>query len=229
MKKILISLFLCMFLFSTLAIAGTPSLPYTLNGKVSLESGECLTGFDIKLNAITNPWTSEVIEVLIPVNENCEYNFVLGNSPFSNWGNGMKLNLIFCNEDINEHCKKVLTIGETCPSDGGCPYDFVYKSNDKVIIKDREVIVTETIREEEEDGWWNVWYTILSSLIGLVAIVLGYFKWGPGFKGLINYRLRLASEAKARGDKKEAMKQLDIATRMSKTVLKNYKLGKYDK
>ena len=215
MKKIF-PLLIVLLLFSSLVIAETtPNLPYTLSGDVKLESGECLTGFDIKLNSIVNPWIGEKKEVLIPVNEFCEYNFVLGNEPFTQWGNGMNLNLIFCNKEINPSCEVTLTIGKNCPSSGGCPYDFIYKSSDKVIIQDREVIVTEQIKEEKyicsdgtkvdnpndcpegTDEWWK-YILIALSAVGITA----------GFLALIKYWKKK--------DPKRAVK-------MAKTYLKNKK------
>lgn len=85
------------------------------------------------------------------------------------------------------------------------------------------------IQDCKEPQDFNFLWGIAIGLVGLAAAVLSYFKWGKGFSGLINYRLRLAKEAKAKGNDAEAKKQLDIAIKMTKTALDKEQAGEYKK
>ena len=66
-------------------------------------------------------------------------------------------------------------------------------------------------------------------LIGMIAAIIGIFSWGKGFAGLIKYYLRLAKEAKGRGERELAIKYQQRAEKMAKTVLTNFMAGKYKK
>src|SRR3990167_10992304 len=80
----------------------------------------------------------------------------------------------------------------------------VIKEVEKEII--REVPVDETAKDP-------VSY-ILGAAIAILASILGLFTWGKGFEGILKYW---------------AKKDPDRALKMVKTIVKNYKEGKYKK
>lgn len=130
-SKIVLSLVaLSLLLFSMVSVVAPPIPPYVIAGQMSLEDGSCVSGFDIKAKAFS---FSEFVykEVEIPVNEECEYSLVLGNAPFDNWNEGMKIDLTFCDTSKNPSCLKSITIGQGgCEAGGGCRVDFRYASTD---------------------------------------------------------------------------------------------------
>ncbi len=71
--------------------------------------------------------------------------------------------------------------------------------------------------------------TLKDFLIKLIAVIIGVFAWGAGFKGLILYYLNEAKKADAAGDKELAKKHRARAEKMAKTVITNFLAGKYKK
>jgi len=241
MNKILIVLVL-FCLFAGTALAGlTP--PYAVSGKV-MSGDDPLDGIIIR-------------GIVYKDRGNYEFTTTTNDDGFflttlDSWDTreepypGSQIELVVCKSG-DDKCKVIKEIGVDCPSGGGCQFDFnlgeaytVELPGDKE-VEVKEVIKTKYICEDGtevasaedcpvvSDGWWNVNYTIAVSVLGLIALVLGIFKWGKGFKGLIEYRLKLAKNAKAKGNKAEAKKQLGIAIKMAKTVIKRAKEGKYKK
>ena len=74
----------------------------------------------------------------------------------------------------------------------------------KEVIKEVEVPINETGKD--------VVSYLLGGLLTLIASVIGLFKWGKGYSGLLNYW--------AKKDPERAMK-------MANTIIENYKKGKY--
>ena len=245
MKKIFPLLVVFLFICSFIAMAA-PVPPYTLSGKANLDTGDCIAGFNILIKTI-NYETLEKQEIAVGVNDNCEYSYSLGNAPFKQWMEGMKIDLRFCKAD---KCLKSIVIGEGgCEIGGGCNNDFTLTTGDIVYVEgDKEITAGDVIKkyvcsngdevtdpsycplveeEDKNDGDWNVWYTLILSLLGLAAIVFSFYKWGKGFSGLINYRINLSKKARDRGDMTEAKKQMDIAIKMTQTALDKHKKGLY--
>ena len=165
MKNLMLPIFvLSFFLLSLVNIDAAPIPPYSIAGQLSLDDGSCVTGFNVKAKAFS---FSEFVykEISVPVNENCEYQFALGNAPFDNWNEGMSIELTFCDVSKNSACYKKLVIGQgSCESGGGCRQDFIYKSTDytpagepivkyvekiveKIIIKCQDGTIVEDINE----------------------------------------------------------------------------------
>jgi len=230
MKK-LFPLFVIFLFALSLISANTPDLPYTLHGKASIESGECISGFNIKISALDfgkYPFEEKTIEV--PVNEHCEYNFALGNPPLTKWMNGMEITLTFCKYD--ESCIKTLVIGEGgCESGGGCSLDFVLKPTSIVITDEgekeaKEVIkIIETVEVETEGEISWVW----KSIIGLAIAILALFGWSKGFTALAKYYWNKGEELRKAGHPKLAKPYYNRAIKMLKTALKRAAEGYYKK
>lgn len=250
MKKLLTSLFLFLFLFSVAVSANSPDLPYTIDGKASLTTGECVTGFDINVKAMdysSFPFVEKEFDVT--VNENCEYNFALGNQPLIKWMVGMEITLLFCNKELNPNCEKVLTIGQGgCEKGGGCTLDFTLQSTDMVSTPSGDVPASEVIREIEcwdgsvvnnvadcpeqpEDEPSKDIYDYLYILAGVILTALGL----AGFiKGLVPYwynkGVKLMAEGKRLKDNEMIEKGKACKTRaikMMTTAMKKAAEGKY--
>lgn len=86
-------------------------------------------------------------------------------------------------------------------------------------------ICEETVCPEQQDcdnGW------LYEIMFGIAGLVLGAFGWWSGFKGLVNYRVKLAREAELAGNKAEAQKQYKAAAKMVQTAVEKAKSGEYD-
>ncbi len=139
MKRLLL---ISLIIFSLLAFSfqkvngeggGAPIVPYTIAGKVALQDGRCVSGFDIKIKTFSPSSTSidKILEQQVSIDDNCEYAVVLGNEPYSLWYSGMKIDLTFCDVSKNPLCAKTLTIGQNpCGPGGGCRLDYSYGVDD---------------------------------------------------------------------------------------------------
>ena len=180
--------------------ADVPMPPYAINGRASLVGGDCIGNFNIYLKAFNyNNMAYE--EIIVPVNNNCEYSFSLGNSPFNIWMSNMKIDLRFCQNDNN--CLKTIYIGkDECPSGGGCVVDFelsptsivstpegpeeaqeqVIKEVKKYICSDGTEVDDSSQCPEDTDEWFYV------TLAALSAVFIGAgLRWGKGFIALLKY------------------------------------------
>ena len=129
-KSILIStlvIFSLLMLLSVSVNAG-PTPPYSISGDARLEDGTCVSGFNIKAKAFS-PTTGGLLETDVPVNENCEYSFVLGGEGTYNvWYTNMRITLTFCDVSRDASCAKTIIIGQGgCESGGGCIVNYNYK------------------------------------------------------------------------------------------------------
>lgn len=134
MKKILLSIIIVSLLLMLLiGVIAPPIPPYVIAGKVSLQDGSCVKDFNIKARTFSFS-EFQYKEIEIPVDENCEYALVLGNAPFDNWNEGLKVDLTFCDLSKNSACLQSLIIGQgNCEAGGGCRLDFTYKSIDYTV------------------------------------------------------------------------------------------------
>ncbi len=249
MKKIIPLLVVFLFLFSLTVIADAPIPPYAVDGKASLETGECIAGFNVYLETI-NYKTLQFEEISTVVNQNCEYQFSLGNPPFVMWMEGMEIHLRFCTAD---KCKKTIKIGQGgCEKGGGCTVNFELSPTDKVTKTtedgDEEVSAGDTIiyvcwdgskvsdtddcpekpKDEEKDI-----YDYLYILAGVILSALGL----TGFiKGLVPYwynrGVKLIREGKVYKDKEmieQGKKCKARAIKMMTTAMRKAAEGKYGK
>ena len=210
MKSKLLTSMLIIFsllIFLSENVNAPPVPPYVIAGQVSLEDGSCVSGFNIKAKTFSFS-EFQYKEIDVAVNEDCEYALVLGNAPFDNWNEGMKVDLTFCDVSKNSLCLKSIIIGQGgCEAGGGCRLDFKYKTTDytptgEPIVK---YIEKEVIKEVQkivcQDG------TVVSDInecletkeqidnylygAGAIAVVYGFWR-------LIRYYSRKGKKARAK-------------------------------
>lgn len=99
------------------------------------------------------------------------------------------------------------------------------EADKKAAEEEAKKLAEEEKEDEENDGL----SALEIGLIGLLAVIIGVFPWGKGFKGLIKYYLKKGKEARKAGDKALAKKYEARAHKMASTVVTNFLAGKYKK
>jgi hypothetical protein len=229
MKKITSLWILTLFLLSILSV-GVSAIctPFPVFGKVDY-FGEQVAGIEVEITAIDVRGNVQKV-FTTTTNELGEYSEDLANQLEDCWYRTATLKIKGC--EAQEGCIKEIDITDKSV----VRVDFIFKEGEpKVITEENKVVVykekpiyicpdgsekldkslcpkVEPEVVKVDDTAKDPVSYLLGAIIGLLATILGLFSWGKGFSGILNYW---------------AKKDPQRAYKMAKTIIKNYKEGKY--